>query len=238
MVKDLIIEKNYLENIKKCQVLGKGMFAHVYRLNEEEAIKIYYDKTYPILKVEPLLNVKNYPSNFTLPKQLVYLKEVYTEKVIGYIMNYAKGIHLRDYDKINFDDYLKAIINLKHSLEEFSLTLIQMNDVHEGNILFNANGENSEFNFIDADRWEVDNKASEKSILRTNTIKIVATIGEKFLEEDYIKLNKALLKMYEYYAIDSFDWLCELLNSLKENLENQYEFKIENMGDMVNILRG
>lgn len=162
--------KNDLIDIKKGELLGKGVFADVYEY-QGKAIKIYKNNIERKTKknIKKLSNYKN--DNYIFPEDLVYINY----RLKGYTQESVEGITLyelvfaldRGLLNISFDCFMEEYFKLVKATRKISDEGILIRDLHDKNAKFDGS-----FKILDTCDYLIDEKTSLDEIYEENMIRL------------------------------------------------------------------
>ena len=211
---------SFISNLSLVKNGDKGYFGKVYRLNDEECLKIFNDynnEKFFGFNVEDLLEKTKYRFNtVVMPKKAVFVDEKYA----GYIVDYIDGIALSECLDYDFSAVLVMYNNLiEKVVEEVSEAGFIMEDVNFSNIMVDP--KTKDLRIIDTDFWKISKKH------RVGTIK---------------EINKNTLNKYFFRSIRSSYYVIEKLQcsdfisffeTMKKNIETSNNVKIKTLGDVI-----
>lgn len=207
--------KNDLIDIKKGELLGKGVFADVYEY-QGKAIKIYKNNIERKTKknIKKLSNYKN--DNYIFPEDLVYLNyrlKGYTQEKVDGITLYELMCALnRDCIDMSFNCFMEEYFKLVKSTKKISDEGISICDLHDQNAMFDGS-----FKILDTGDYLVDEKTSLDEIYEENMIHLADLFVTMFRN-----INPGFTT-YIYYTLD--------MKYNKNYMEEFFEIIYKNLGN-------
>ncbi len=205
--KALEMSANDIEKLKLVKNGNIGLLSRVYRLNEDECLKVFRQPKEDFELPDYLELTKCSISSATIPKKLITIGD----KFYGYIMDYVDGIMLEDIKDMDYSYLLKTFNEyLKTILSETSECGFLVQDAHSQNIMYDR--KNYKFKSIDCDSWFKTYMDKDKTIkYNFNEIMAGFVYGLKLGSYPTVDMNTDFVDYYE---------------SIRENLEKKSKTKI------------
>lgn len=222
--------------------IGVGTEGTCYRV-DDYTLKIYIDLSNNFKEMyndSYYLQFKNINiDNFHFIKNLVYLENKESKRLIGTISNYVDGLVL-DYKILyntNIDNIINGIINLTPSIKELSKQYICIGDAFIKNIIYNKDN----FHFIDTASYYYSDEYPYY-IYKYNVITVMKELIESATGSyENGLINKYLFKIdnrYNYnYDLELLLNPVDLLQNLKKTLEEYCNKEIVCFSDSQYILK-
>lgn len=184
-------------------LIGCGHYGDVYKLPNEECIKIYKGKNLNIDK-EILIQIKNLLlDNYYEIYDLLYTK---SSLLKGYTMKYYQNEDI-DILTMPVEYTLDNLFKLSRSVEKLTENQIFISDMHTGNIIVNS----SKITVIDTDLYTF-NRFLDYSKLKTKNISALECLFREIYLEAVNKYHK------EYIGYDTSQMVKELFRPHNYNI--------------------
>ncbi len=237
-------EAEYFSYLNFTKNLDGGERGSIFPYNKNNVLKLWDISNDENLLAQFRENVKdlvNYKSYRELLKaqRLVLVNNV----IVGYIMPYFKGLNLKDIkDESSYKALLSAIKRLEKILINISYDHLQLDDLHDKNIMYHEKMHHGILAVTDCDGWTFENFKKQDSILKENISLVGKTLVDSLLRDNenlmifinqYAKFRSYLDKIDYKMSVDFYNFFKELTNEL-EKYTNQ---KINTVGDLKLILK-
>lgn len=201
----------------RCYITKDG---DVYKEFNHNLISSYFLKIFTEVKCDSIV----------FPKELVYLKEINDDHLIGYKMDYVRGTLLKDleYQNISITDYINALDKVENDIKDISLkSSIQIDDINPGNVIYTKE---KEFKIIDTDFYSCSYSESPLYVYKSNLREwgnlVLSIIGYNYPFEDY-KLNI----MFESCIFNGKVKPSHIIYELYNRLNQRVDYPIETLED-------
>ena len=158
-------------------------------------------------------------------------------------MPYFKGLDLKDIkDESSYRALLSAIKRLEKTLINISNDHLQLDDLHDKNIMYYEKVHHGILAVTDCDGWIFENRKNQDLILKENISLVGRTLIDSLLRQNenimvfinqYAKFQNYLDKIDYKISVDIYNFFKELTSEL-EKYTNQ---KINTVGDLKLILK-
>lgn len=239
-----LTEKEYKDYFKAGKAyIGTGAYAVVFPYNKEFCLKLWRNvfnmsSTIDDYRINISSLLKNQNPMFVTPKRLV----VMNKQIVGYLMPYIDGLMLKNIPaQISFLSLLEGMEKIEQEIANISKDGLYLGDVHNQNILYQKDGENLDFYFIDCDEWIYLKDKSYKNCLGQNLEEYRQSFTwllENNEIKKFIKDRQDLLQQYNHFRKDLFkESYVQFIYEVKERIEKYTKEKIDTIEDYKRILK-